>query len=374
MVRDEIKEPGCLRRRQVGAGDPDLFLVTSVAGDLAAPLELAVAAGHHVHDLLPGVHPAAGAETGALPDLLRLVGGGGVDLTGAASDSLVAQLGVESAVVGRRLEEHQLPLLDLLLVVELLGGPPAPGHAVAAGLDGVGDLGLLLGLLLLLLGSVELQLQDAVAGLHLGGVLVLLLQVVADLLEVSQLSPAGLGGAAPTDSVTLAESPHGLPDSDPPGLVVVEVGQADGLLGVPVQVEELLADLLPEAEVVAAAAPLPAVGPALAVESLAAALGQAALAAVPGDGVGHPGGDHGVDVGRLPVVLLLLLVHVEGGHGAVPDVVAELPGALLHGQLGPGGDGAAEDEVGLVDVGGGEHGVGEGPGTAESLSCLGDHH
>ena len=360
-----------MRRRQVGAGDPDLFLVTSITGDLAAPLELAVAAGHHVHDLLPGVHPAAGAEAGALPDLLGLVGGGGVDLTGAASDSLVAQLGVESAVVRRRLEEHQLPLLDLLLV-HLLGGPPAPGHAVAAGLDGVGDLRLGLGLLLL--GSVKLQLQDAVAVVHLGGVLVLLLQVVAHLLEVPQLSPAGLSGAAPTDSVTLAESPHGLPHSDPAGLVVVEVGEADGLLGAPVRVEELLADLLPEAEVVAAAAPLPAVGSALAVESLTAALRQPTLAAVPGDGVGHPGGDHGVDVGGLPVVLLLLLVHVEGGDGAVPDVVAELPGALLHGQLGAGGDGAAEDEVGLVDVGGGEDGVGEGPGTGESLSCLGDHH
>ena len=373
MVRDEIKEPGCLRRRQVGAGDPDLFLVTGIAGDLAAPLELAVTAGHHVHHLLHGVHPAAGAETGALPDLLSLVGSAGVDLACSASDSLVAQLGVESAVVGRRLEEDEFPLLDLLLV-QLLGGPPAPGHAVAAGLDGVGDLLLLLGLLLLSLSSVQLQLEDAVAVVHLGGVLVLLLQVVAHLLEVPQLSPAGLSSAAATDSVTLAESPHGLPHSDPAGLVVVQVGEADGLLGAPVLVEELLADLLPEAEVVTAAAPLPAVGSALAVESLTAALGQAALAAVPGDGVGHPGGDHGVDVGGLAVVLLLLLVHVEGGDGAVPDVVAELPGALLHGQLGPGGDGAAEDQVGLVDVGGGEHGVGEGPGPGESLGGRGDHH
>ena len=116
MVRDEIKEPGVLRWRQVGAGDPDLFLVTGITADLAAPLELAVAAGHHVHHLIHGVHTAAGAEAGALPDLLGLVGSGGVDLTGPASDSLVTQLGVESAVVRRGLEEHQLPLLDLVRV------------------------------------------------------------------------------------------------------------------------------------------------------------------------------------------------------------------------------------------------------------------
>ena len=129
MVRDEIKEPGCLRRRQVGAGDPDLFLVTSVAGDLAAPLELAVAAGHHVHDLLPGVHPAAGAETGALPDLLRLVGGFGVHLTSPTHQPLEALLWVKIAVIGGGGGENQLPLLDLLC--NLLGCPPAPDHAVS---------------------------------------------------------------------------------------------------------------------------------------------------------------------------------------------------------------------------------------------------
>ena len=341
--------------------------MAGVAGDLAAPLELAVAAGHHVHHLLHSVHPAAGAEAGALPDLLGLVGGGGVHLAGPPADSLVAQLGVESAVVGRGLEEDELPLLDLLLV-ELLGGPPAPGHAVAAGLDGVGDL-----VLLFLLGSLQLQLQNTVAVVHLGGVLVLLLEVVADLFEVSELSPACLSGTTTAHSVTLAEGPHGLPHGHSPGLVVVEVGEADGLLGGPVLVQELLADLLPEGEIVAAAAPLPAVCPALAVEGLAAALGETALAAVPGDGVGHPGGDHGVDVGGLAVVLLLLLVHVEGGDGTVPDVVAELPGALLHGQLSPGGDGAAEEEVGLVDVCGGQHGVGEGPGSGEPGDCPQDH-
>ena len=216
MMRDEIKEPGCLRRRQVGAGDPDLFLVTGIAGDLAAPLELAVTAGDDVHHLLHGVHAAAGAEAGALPDLLGLVGSGGVDLAGPASDSLVSQLGVESAVVRRGLEEDELPLLDLLLV-ELLGGPPAPGHAVAAGLDGVGDL-----VLLLLLGSLQLQLQNTVAVVHLGGVLVLLLEVVADLFEVSELSPAGLSGTTAAHSVTLAESPHGLPHSDPAGVHVLQ--------------------------------------------------------------------------------------------------------------------------------------------------------
>ena len=94
------------------------------------------------------------------------------------------------------------------------------------------------------------------------------------------LSPACIGDAAPAHAVTLAHDPHGLPHRHAARLVVVEVGRAHrGLTRV--QVQELAADLLPEVEVVAAAAPLPIVRPGGAIKSLAAALGQPALAAVP---------------------------------------------------------------------------------------------
>ena len=336
--------------------------MTRVARDLAAPLELAVAAAHHVHHLLPGVHATAVAEVGALPDLLGLVGGGGVHLAGPAVHALVAQLRVEGAVVRAGLQEHQLPLLDLVLGVglHLLGCPPASGHqVVAAGLQHVVDAVHLHHIAPLLLSSLQLRLQDTVAVVHLGCLLVLLLQIVSHLVEVPQLSPAGLSGAAPAHPVTLAQCSHGLPHRDPPSLVVVKVGQAHRLLVLPVHVEELLADLFSEHQVVTASSPLPVVSSTAPVQSLTPALGQVTLAAVPADGVGHPGADDGVDVGSLPVVLQSVLVHVEGGDGAVPDVVFELSGALLHGQLCSTGDAGAEQQICFIDVSAGQHCIGE---------------
>ena len=129
MVHQVDNRRGDIIRFYVGAGNPDLFLVACVARDLAAPLKLAAAAAHHVHHLLPGVHPAAVAESCALPDLLRLVGGFGVHLTSPTHQPLEALLWVKIAVVGGGGGENQLPLLDLLC--DLLGCPPAPDHAVS---------------------------------------------------------------------------------------------------------------------------------------------------------------------------------------------------------------------------------------------------
>ena len=68
--------------------------MTSIASNLAAPLKLTVAAGDHVHHLLHGVHPTAGAQVGALPDLLSLIMRSGVNSTGTTLDTFVAKLGV----------------------------------------------------------------------------------------------------------------------------------------------------------------------------------------------------------------------------------------------------------------------------------------
>ena len=141
-----------------------MLLVTCVAGDLAAPLELAVAARHNVHHLLHSVHATAGAQICTFSDLFGLIMCSEVHLTGPTLNSLVSKVWVEGAIVRAWLEEHQLPLLDLGLL-GLLGGPPAPGHAVAA----------LHAVAYLLCCSLELRLKNAIAEVHLGSLFVLFL-------------------------------------------------------------------------------------------------------------------------------------------------------------------------------------------------------
>ena len=57
--------------------------------------------------------------------------------------------------------------------------------------------------------------------------------------------------------MTLAQGPHGLLHCHAPGLAVVEVGQGPRVCPGLAAVQELPAHLLPELDVVAAAAPLP---------------------------------------------------------------------------------------------------------------------
>ena len=83
------------------------------------------------------------------------------------------------------------------------------------------------------------------------------LQIFPSCPELPELPPAGLSGAAATDSVTFAQSLQGLPHSHPARLAVVQVGQAPGLRARLSGVQELPGDLLAVPNVVAAAAPLP---------------------------------------------------------------------------------------------------------------------
>ena len=71
----------------------------------------------------------------------------------------------------------------------------------------------------------------------------------------------------------------------------------------------------------------------------------------------HPSGGDSIDVGSLAVVLHLLLLDVEGGDRAVPNIKLELVGALIHGQLSTGSHAVRELHVHLIDVGGGQHGI-----------------
>ena len=98
-------------------GNDDLLLGAGLTADLAAPLELAVARGLHLHHLLLNVEAAAVAQLGALSDLLGGVGAVGVGHAGPAFYALEAGARVHAAVVGRGLEEHQLAPLDVLLLV-----------------------------------------------------------------------------------------------------------------------------------------------------------------------------------------------------------------------------------------------------------------
>lgn len=145
----------------------------------AAPLEPAVAAGHHLGPALLHAQPALGAEPPAAPLLpLRQVPAALQAL--AALGALVAQAGVPGAVVGGVLQEDELGGVD---VVEGLGRGPAALGAVA--------------------GS-----QAPLVHLQLLRLVVLELQQVAHLAELCQLQPAGLDAAAARHPVALAGSLH----------------------------------------------------------------------------------------------------------------------------------------------------------------------
>lgn len=150
-----------------------------LAAHRAAPVELAVAAGHHLCP--PLLHPQAalGAEPPAAPLLpLREVLAGLQAL--AALGAVVAQAGVPRAVVGGVLQEDELRGMDVM--EGLCRGPAAVG-AVA--------------------GS-----HAPLVHLQLVGLVVFDLQVVADLAELGQLQPAGLDAAAARHPVALAGSLH----------------------------------------------------------------------------------------------------------------------------------------------------------------------
>ena len=155
---------------------------------------------------------------------------------------------------------------------------------------------------------------------------------------------------------------HGLLDRDPAGLVVVEAGHGPGV-GVDL-VQELLGHRRTKDDIVGATAPLPCLSQGTGPVPLAPTVGQAALGAVPGDRVGHPRRENGVDKRRFPVVGGGGL---KGGHGAVPGVVLELGGALPHGELGPGGDAGAELVLG--DLAAGQHGVEQRPDRAVPVAA-----
>ena len=269
----------------------------------------------------------------------------------SVSVHLIACSDVHPAVVRRALQEDQLPLLDRLLDFPGLHGAPVslPGHAV----DPVGH-------------QVLRAVQLAVIVVHSQGSLVLLLQIFPRLSELAQLPPAGLGGAAATDSVTLAESLHGLPDGHPARLAVVEGRQTPGLGARLSGVQELAGHLLSVPHIVAAPAPLPvrrrppAASPGVALAVLSSVHSEdltelwpdqsyldGSLAAVPGDGLGHGRRRDGLDEGRLSVVVSLLPAGPEGRHWTVPDLRTELGSALLDGQLRSGSHAGCEGNIGL---------------------------
>ena len=77
--------------------------MASLAGDLAAPLKLAVAGGDNIHYLLLHMKTTGVAEVCALPDLLGQVFAVRVHLTGFPKDPFGAKLCIESALVRGRL-------------------------------------------------------------------------------------------------------------------------------------------------------------------------------------------------------------------------------------------------------------------------------
>lgn len=145
----------------------------------AAPVELAVAAGHHLRP--PLLHPetALGAKPPAAPLLpLREVLAGLQAL--ASLGAVVAQAGVPCAVVGRVLQEDEFGGVDM---VEGLCCGPAAVSTVA--------------------GS-----HPPLVHLQLVGLVIFDLQVIPDLAEFGELEPAGLDAAAARHPVALAGSLH----------------------------------------------------------------------------------------------------------------------------------------------------------------------
>lgn len=138
-----------------------------LAPHCATPVELAVAAGHHLRPPLFHAETTLGAQPPAAPLLpLREVLAGLQAL--AALGAVVAQAGVPRAVVGRVLQEDELCGVD---VVEGLCRGPAAVGAIA--------------------GS-----HPPLVHLQLVGLVVFYLQVVPDLAKLGELEPAGLDAAA----------------------------------------------------------------------------------------------------------------------------------------------------------------------------------
>ena len=95
-------------------GDDNLFTGAGLAGDVAAPLELAVARGLHLHLLPLHAQPATVAHFRAFSRHFLRIFSVRIHNAGSALNPTVAGGSVLSAVVGRGLEEHKLPLLDRL--------------------------------------------------------------------------------------------------------------------------------------------------------------------------------------------------------------------------------------------------------------------
>lgn len=155
-------------------GDPAAALL---AADRAAPVELAVAAGHGLGAALLHRQPAVPAEPAAAAALPAAQGPPAPQALSAFRPQQPQRL-VLQAVVRGVLQVHQLPCGD--------------------GAEGVGD-GASAG------GTVAGPLQQV----HLESRVVLLLQVRAHLAELGQLQPAGLRGAAAGHSVALTRAFHG---------------------------------------------------------------------------------------------------------------------------------------------------------------------
>lgn len=146
-------------------------LAARVALDHAAPVELAVALPD-ARVVVRVVAAAAAHHTTAVAARRRAV-------AQAAPCARAPSGRVLLAVVGRALQVHQVRVGGLLEATRLLD-PQERGLAEARGAH----------------------------GLHLDGVAVALLQEVANLSELGQRDPAGLGGAGAGDAVALALQLH----------------------------------------------------------------------------------------------------------------------------------------------------------------------